>query len=157
MCHANPVMRLKDSLQFDDLFLHNFFWSKEHTFGPIKATVEWIFPPMCLLLLNLLQFEEFFCVCVLPIQTTFTAKSKSLKKKIIQINVISLITLRTHKNYWKKRLCIALFVARDFKKKPRELRMWQWSLSRKKVRAEFYVTTYIYTTTTLIFRPTKSY
>ena len=63
------------------------------------------FPPMCLYsYLTYYNLKNFFVYVSFHFQTTFTAKSKSLKKKIIQINVISLITLRTHKNYEKKAL-----------------------------------------------------
>jgi len=148
LCRANPVMRLKDSLQFDDFFyLIISFDQKSALLAPLGHS--WMdFPPMCLLLLNLLQFEDFFCVCVLPFKQLLPRKVKAWQK-IIQINVISLITLRTHKNYEKKRLCIALFVARDFKKKPRELRVWQWwwSLSREESKSRIlcdYIHIYYY-------------
>ena len=157
LCHANPVMRLKDSLQFDDFFYIISFDQKSTLLAPLRPQLNGFSLPCAYSYLTYYNLKNFFVYVSFQFKQLLPRKVKAWKKKIIQINVISLITLRTHKNYWKKRLCIALFVARDFKKKPRELRMWQWSLSSKKVRAEFYVTTYIYTTTTLIFRPTKSY
>jgi len=99
LCRANPVMRLKDSLQFDDFFYIISFDQKSALLAPLGHS--WMdFPPMCLLLLNLLQFEDFFCVCVLPFKQLLPRKVKAWQK-IIQINVISLITLRTHMNYEK--------------------------------------------------------
>ena len=129
MCRANPVMRLKDSLQFDDFFYIISFDQKSALLAPLGHS--WMdFPPMCLLLLNLLQFEDFF-LCMCPsIQTTFATKSKSLTKN--NPNQCHFINHPPDPyELWKKWLCIALFVARDFKKKPRELRVWQWSLSRE--------------------------
>ena len=68
----NPVMRLKDSLQFDDFFYIISFWSKRAHFWPALRPQLNGFPShVPLLLLNLLQFEEFFCVCVLPFSNNF--------------------------------------------------------------------------------------
>ena len=104
LCHANPVMRLKDSLQFDDFFYIISFDQKSTLLAPLRPQLNGFSLPCAYSYLTYYNLKNFFCVCVLPIQTTFTSKSKSLKKKIIQINVISLITLRTHKNYEKKAL-----------------------------------------------------